>query len=103
MKNFLLEVLVQEMPYKFVESGLGQLKSAFEKLFLENGLKYKEIKGYATPRRLAVLVENLDSQQEDTVKDIKGPILKVALDENGKYTMAALGFAKKNDVKESEL
>jgi len=103
MKNFLLEVLVQEMPYKFVESGLEQLKSAFEKLFFENSLNYKEIKGYATPRRLAVLVEGLDESQKDVVKDVKGPILKAALDENGKYTMAALGFAKKNDVKEEEL
>ncbi len=103
MKNFLLEVLVQEMPYKFVESGLGQLKSAFEKLFLENGLNYKEIKGFAAPRRLAILVEGLDESQKDIVKDVKGPILKAAVDENGKYTMAALGFAKKNDVKEEEL
>ena len=100
MKNFLLEVLVQEMPYKFVESGLCQLKSAFEKLFLENGLNYKEIKGYAAPRRLAILVEGLNESQEDIVKDVKGPILKAAVDENGEYTMAALGFAKKNDVKE---
>ena len=103
MKNFLLEVLVQEMPYKFVENGLGQLKAAFEKLFLENNLNYKEIKGYAAPRRLAILVEGLDAAQEDIVKDVKGPVLKAAVDENGKYTMAALGFAKKNDVKEEEL
>lgn len=103
MKNFLLEVLVQEMPYKFVESGLSQLKTAFEKLFSENNLSYKEIKGYAAPRRLAILVEGLDAAQEDIVKDVKGPILKAAVDENGKYTMAAIGFAKKNDVKEEEL
>lgn len=103
MKNFLLEVLVQEMPYKFVESGLWQLKTAFEKLFLENNLNYREIKGYATPRRLAILVEGLDCTQENIVKDVKGPILKAAVDENGKYTMAALGFAKKNDIKEEEL
>ena len=69
MTNFLLEVLVQEMPYKFIASGLGQLKSAFEKLFNENNLNFTEIKGYATPRRLAILVEGLDEAQKDIVKD----------------------------------
>ena len=103
MKNFLLEVLVQEMPYKFIASGLGQLKAAFEKLFNENNLKYGEIKGYATPRRLAILVKGLDEAQEDIIKDIKGPILNVAVDENGNYTMAALGFAKKNGIEKEEL
>ncbi len=103
MNNFLLEVLVQEMPYKFIASGLGQLKSAFEKLFNENNLNFTEIKGYATPRRLAILVEGLDEAQKDIVKDIKGPILNVAVDENDNYTMAALGFAKKNGVEKEEL
>ncbi len=103
MKNFLFEILVQEMPYKFIASGLEQLKAGFKNLFNENTLSFKEIKGYATPRRLAILVEGLDCAQEDTTKEVKGPILKAAVDENGKYTMAALGFAKKAGVSENEL
>ncbi len=103
MKNFLFEILVQEMPYKFIASGLEQLKAGFKNLFSENALNYKDIKGYATPRRLAIIVEGLASSQEDITKDVKGPILKAAVDENGKYTMAALGFAKKNGVSENEL
>jgi len=103
MKNFLFEILVQEMPYKFIASGLEQLKAGFKNLFSENALSYKDIKGYATPRRLAIIVEGLASSQEDITKDVKGPILKAAIDENGKYTMAALGFAKKNGVSENEL
>lgn len=103
MKNFLLEVLVQEMPYKFIENGLEQLKNAFKGLFSDNNLKFDAIEGYATPRRLAILVKGVEESQEDTVKDIKGPILNVAVDENGKYTMAALGFAKKNCVEEKDL
>lgn len=103
MKNFLFEILVQEMPYKFIASGLEQLKAGFTNLFNENTLSFEEIKGYATPRRLTVLVTGLDCAQEDTTKELKGPILKAAVDENGKYTMAALGFAKKAGVSENEL
>ena len=58
-KDFLLEVLVQELPYKFIPSAIAQLESSFKKLFEENGLKHGEIKVYATPRRLAVLVDDL--------------------------------------------
>ncbi len=103
MKNFLFEILVQEMPYKFIASGLEQLKTGFKNLFSENALNYGEIKGYATPRRLAILVTELEGAQKDVIKDVKGPILKAAVDENGKYTMAAHGFAKKNGISESEL
>ncbi|MBR2069037.1 MAG: glycine--tRNA ligase subunit beta [Candidatus Gastranaerophilales bacterium] len=102
-KDFLLEVLVQELPYKFIPGAIAQLKSSFTNLFKENALAYDDIKVYATPRRLAVLVSNLAVEQETVEKDVKGPILNIARDENGKYTPAGLGFAKKNNVEESAL
>jgi len=102
-KDFLLEVLVQELPYKFIPSAVTQLKSSFEKLFNENGLKYGEIKVYATPRRLAVLVDDLSLSQETVFKDVKGPVLNIAKSQNGDYTPAAVGFAKKNNVELSDL
>ncbi len=101
--NFLLEILVQELPYQFIPSAEGQLRELFKKLLDENKLEYGEIKTYATPRRLAVLIQNLAFAQEDLIKDVKGPILTIALDANGEYTPAALGFAKKNGVEISAL
>lgn len=102
-KDFLLEVLVQELPYKFIPSAIKQLKSSFEKLFKENAFKYDSIDVYATPRRLAVIVNNLDICQDDIVKDIKGPILNIAKNDSGEYTPAAIGFAKKNNIETSAL
>ena len=102
-KDFLLEIRVQELPYKFIPSAVSQLKSSFEKLFKENALGYEDVKVYATPRRLAVLVDSLMINQENIEKDIRGPILNIAKDENGNYTPAALGFAKKNGVDVSAL
>ena len=102
-KDFLLEVLVQELPYKFIPSAISQLKSSFEKLFNENGLAYENIKVYATPRRLAVLVDNLALSQETVSKDVKGPILNIAKTESGEFSPAAIGFAKKNNVELSDL
>ncbi len=102
-KDFLLEVLVQELPYKFIPSAISQLKSSFEKLFKDNAFNYEAINVYATPRRLSVIVNNLDICQEDVVKDVKGPILNIAKNDKGEYTPAALGFAKKNGVEVSAL
>lgn len=101
-KDFLLEVLVQELPYKFIPSAVAQLKSSFENLFRENALSFEDIKVYATPRRLAVLVSDLSIEQETVEKDIRGPIFNIAKNEQG-YTPAALGFAKKNNVELKDL
>ncbi|MBQ8634568.1 glycine--tRNA ligase subunit beta [bacterium] len=102
-KDFLLEVLVQELPYKFIPSAIVQLESSCKKLFEENGLKHGEIKVYATPRRLSVLVDDLALSQETVSKDVKGPILNIAKTESGEYTPAAIGFAKKNNVELNDL
>ena len=102
-KDLLLEILVQELPYKFIPSAISQLEIAFEKLFKENALSYKKINVYATPRRLAVLVDELAVCQETVSKNVKGPIISVAKNEAGEYTPAAIGFAKKNGVDVSML
>lgn len=102
-KDFLLEILVQELPYKFVPSAIAQLKSSFTKLFEENALSFDDIKVYATPRRLAVIVEGLPEQQDTIQKEAKGPILNIAKNPDGSFSQAALGFAKKNGVSEKDL
>lgn len=102
-KDFLLEVLVQELPYKFIPSAIAQLESSFVKLFKENGLEHGKVKVYATPRRLAVLVDELALSQQTVSKDVKGPILNIAKTETGEFSPAAIGFAKKNNVELSDL
>lgn len=57
----------------------------------------------ATPRRLAVIVDGLASSQPDVEKVVKGPIAKVAFDENNNLTKAGEGFANKNGVSADEL
>ncbi|MBE7706326.1 MAG: glycine--tRNA ligase subunit beta [Cyanobacteria bacterium SIG30] len=103
MNNFLLEILVQELPYKFIPDAIRQLKDAFSKLLNENLIEYGNIDVYGTPRRLAVIIKDLAHAQKDIEKDARGPILSIAKDANGNYTPAALGFAKKNNVDEKNL
>ncbi|MBR1461448.1 glycine--tRNA ligase subunit beta [bacterium] len=103
MSTYLLEVGTEELPYKFIPQAIEQLNQGFSKLLEDNKVQYENIKVYATPRRLAVLVYGLDNKTSDEEKIIKGPIAKIAYDENGHLTKAGEGFAKKNGVEASDL
>lgn len=103
MSTYLLEVGVEELPYKFIPQAIEQLNQGFTKFLEENKIKFDNIKVYATPRRLAVLVYGLDNATADEEKIIKGPIANIAFDENGNLTKAGEGFAKKNNVSPESL
>ena len=103
MSKYLLEVGVEELPYKFIPMAISQLKSGFETFLNNSNVKFDKVNVMATPRRLAVLVEGLAASQPDVEKVVKGPIAKVAFDENNNLTKAGEGFAKKNGVTADEL
>ena len=103
MNKYLLEIGTEELAYKFIPSAMEQLKAEFTKTFTDNEIKFADIKVYATPRRLTVIVEDLAEKQEDVEKVVKGPIANIAYDENGNLTKAALGFAKKNGIAPEKL
>ncbi len=103
MNKYLLEIGTEELAYKFIPSAMEQLKTEFSKLLEENKISFSEIKIYATPRRLAVLIEDISDKQKDAEKLIKGPIASIAYDENGSLTKAATGFANKNNVSTESL
>ena len=103
MNKYLLEIGTEELAYKFIPSAMEQLKNEFSKTLEENEIKFSDIKVYATPRRLAVIIENIAEKQEDIEKTIKGPIANIAYDENGNLTKAAIGFANKNGINTEKL
>ena len=103
MSKYLLEVGVEELPYKFIPMAISQLKNGFETFLNNSNVEFGDVKVMATPRRLAVIVSGLVASQPDVEKVVKGPIAKVAFDENKNLTKAGEGFAKKNGVSANEL
>ncbi len=103
MSKYLLEVGCEELPYKFIPSAIQQLTTSFESFLNGNKVKYENVKVYATPRRLAVIISGLDKESKDEEKIIKGPIKRVAYDENGNLTKAGEGFCKKNGIVPEDL
>lgn len=102
-KDFLVELGTEELPPKalktlsesFCEGIVDGLKAA--------NLTYGEVKTFAAPRRLAVFVADLATQQEDRTIAVDGPPVKAAFDASGQPTQAALGFARKNGVDIAEV
>lgn len=104
MNNYLLyEIGVEEMPSRFVESTLGQLKDNLTKALTEKRVGFSEIETYATPRRLVLVVKGLADRQADLEEEVKGPSKKIALAEDGSFTKAALGFMKGKGLGENDV
>ncbi|MGN1152403.1 MAG: glycine--tRNA ligase subunit beta [Candidatus Gastranaerophilaceae bacterium] len=103
MSKYLLEIGVEELPYKFIPSAIKQLKESFSKFLTDSHIEFGDINVMATPRRLAVIIDGLADAQPDSEKIFKGPIKKIAYDENGNLTKAGEGFAKKNGITPNDL
>jgi glycyl-tRNA synthetase beta chain len=102
MANFLLEVGTEELPADFVSSAIAQWQATIDRNLAEQFLTPGEIKVYGTPRRLAVLITELPTQQNDREELIKGPPVKAAF-KDGQPTQAAIGFARKQEVAVTDL
>lgn len=101
--KYLVEIGTEELPYKFIQSALKQLEDSFSSSLKENRIEFAGIKTYGAPRRLCVIIEGISKSQPDLVKEIKGPPARIAFDESGNLTQAALGFAKKQGLSPEDL
>ncbi|MTI81461.1 MAG: glycine--tRNA ligase subunit beta [Firmicutes bacterium] len=102
-KDFLLEIGTEEIPARFINPALKQVKDMAAEFFADQRLEYKDMKTYGTPRRLVLHVKELDEKQKELAKEAKGPALKVAFDADGNPTKAAEGFARSQGVSVEDL
>lgn len=101
--ELLLEIGAEEIPAAFISPALEQMKDRAARLLKENRLSFESIYTGGTPRRLTLVVFGLAEHQDDMVREIVGPPRKVAFDETGKPTSAAIGFAKSHGADVSEV
>ncbi|WP_409309394.1 glycine--tRNA ligase subunit beta [Pseudomonas putida] len=102
-QDFLVELGTEELPPKALASLGDAFLAGIEKGLQAAGLNYTGKQVYAAPRRLAVLIRQLDVQQPDRSINIDGPPLQAAFNAEGEPTQAALGFAKKCGVELAEI
>lgn len=101
-QDFLVELGTEELPPKALASLGDAFLAGIEKGLQAAGLNYTAKHVYAAPRRLAVLIRQLDVQQPDRSINIDGPPMQAAF-KDGEPTQAALGFAKKCGVELSDI
>lgn len=97
MKDLLIEILVEEIPADFAYPASLSFKKIIENTLKNNGLNFKSITSFTTPRRLSILVEEAEEKSKDDVIESKGPLLESAI-KDGVLTKAGEGFLKANNI-----
>ncbi len=97
-QDFLMEIGCEEIPSRFLPGAMEQLEQGAVSLLQENRLGHGNIETFATPRRLVVLIKDLDSEQADLVEKVKGPPVDRAYDQQGEPTKALQGFIKSQGI-----
>ncbi len=103
VRELLLEIGTEELPYQFVAPALKALQQSAESMLAEHRLSHGTVRTLGTPRRLALLVEGLAAQQASAVKEAMGPSKAVAFGPDGQPTKAAVGFAAGQGVAVQDL
>jgi len=101
--DFLVELGTEELPPKALRSLMDAFATGVRAGLDDARLGYGAVRGYASPRRLAVIVDALELRQEDREVQQKGPPVHIAFDDQGEPTKAALAFAARCGVDVGEL
>jgi len=97
-ETLLIELGTEELPPKSLKALATAFYDSIKSQLDSHNLSYAEIKWFATPRRLAVQVIELNDKQADKVVEKRGPAVNVAFDEQGQPSKAAMGWARSNGI-----
>jgi glycyl-tRNA synthetase len=102
-QTFVLEIGSEELPASDLTSAVRQLRIYVPELLDKLRLGHGQVIIDGTPRRLAVIVEDVQPRQDDLETEVKGPPADRAFDAQGKPTKAAEGFARSRGVSVDDL
>lgn len=96
--DFLVEIGTEELPPKALLSLAETFRDEVTSTFTKEGLNFGKVRFFAAPRRLAVLINDLDEQLPTKELVNWGPPVKVAFNSDGSLTRAGLTFAEKQGL-----
>ena len=102
-KDLLFEIGAEEIPAGFLPNIIKQLGELATAALAERHIPHGTVKVYATPRRVALLINDVAERGEDVHETHKGPSVSIAYDTDGNATKAAIGFARGKGLDVSEL
>jgi glycyl-tRNA synthetase beta chain len=95
MSTLLLEIGTEEIPAGYIEPALEALGANLSKRLTDARIDHGECQLLGTPRRLAILLEDVAAKQTSVSTEVIGPPANIGFDPEGKPTMAAEKFAEK--------
>ncbi len=101
--DYLFELGTEELPPKSLVTLANQFAQSVESQLQQHQIAFKQITPLAAPRRLALLISELEHQQPTQKIERRGPAIKAAFQDDGSPSKAALGFAKSCGVSIDEL
>jgi glycyl-tRNA synthetase beta chain len=101
--DLLFELCTEELPPRALLSLSTALTEGVKSGIDAAGIPHGRVHGFATPRRLAVRIQQLAEHQPDRQVERRGPPLKNSFDPQGAPTQAAVAFAKNCGVAVADL
>ena len=101
--DLLFEIGTEEIPASYVPPVLEQLHKIASESLTNQRISFGEIETLGTPRRITLSIKDIKTLQESQQTEVVGPPKRIAYDENGEPTKAAIGFAKTQGVELSAL
>ena len=100
--ELLFEIGMEEIPARFLNQALEDLKANFEKKLKNNRIKFDGVRTYGTPRRLVLIADKVAEMQEDLDELNIGPSRERAY-KDGALTKAGEGFLKAHRIEEDQV
>lgn len=102
-QDFLVEIGTEELPPKALKTLSNAFTQGIEEGLKTAGLSFAKSVSFASPRRLAVRIEALATQQPDIAIEKRGPSKQAAYDKEGQPTRALLGFTQSLGIQPEQL
>ncbi|NQZ54701.1 MAG: glycine--tRNA ligase subunit beta [Piscirickettsiaceae bacterium] len=103
VRDLLIELGTEELPPKALKKLIQAFEASIKQGLEKSELSFSSIRSYAAPRRMAVMVTDLQVRQQDRQVEKRGPAVAAAFDDDGNPTKAVQGFARSCGVDVDDL
>ncbi|MDY0220156.1 MAG: glycine--tRNA ligase subunit beta [Desulfobacterium sp.] len=98
MNNLLIEIGAQEIPAGYISPALAAFSDLVTKALTEARIGHGKRAVFGTPRRLALMIEDVQASQTPTETTLMGPPQRIGFDKDGQLTLAGVKFAEKAGI-----
>ncbi|MFO7840076.1 MAG: glycine--tRNA ligase subunit beta [Desulfosalsimonadaceae bacterium] len=103
MARLLVEIGTEEIPAGYMKPALEAFAENLQAHLGQNRIRHGPARVFGTPRRLAVIIDDVAWRQDPQTVEQTGPPEQIAFDADGRPTVAARKFAEKNQVSPDSL